>query len=45
MRESVVDHARRRHARKRGGDPTLLGLGVSTQAENKVVAVLAWTKR
>jgi hypothetical protein len=27
MREIVVDHARRRHARKRGGDPTLLGLG------------------
>ena len=46
MREIVVDHARRRHALKRGGDLTVLGLddvddGFDAGAENKVVEVLA----
>ena len=42
MREIVVDHARRRHALKRGGDVTVLGLdAVETGVENKVVEVLA----
>ena len=42
MREILVDHARRRHALKRGGDVTVLGLdGVEAGAENKVVEVLA----
>jgi RNA polymerase sigma factor (TIGR02999 family) len=42
MREILVDHARRRHALKRGGDVTVLGLdGVDAGAENKVVEVLA----
>jgi RNA polymerase sigma factor (TIGR02999 family) len=42
MREILVDHARRRHAVKRGGDVTVLGLdGVDASAENGVVEVLA----
>jgi RNA polymerase sigma factor (TIGR02999 family) len=42
MREIVVDHARRRHALKRGGALTVLGLdGVETGVENRVVEVLA----
>jgi len=42
MREILVDHARRRHALKRGGDVTALGLeGVDAGVENKVVEVLA----
>ena len=46
MREIVVDHARRRHALKRGGDLTVLGMddvddGFDAGAENKVVEVLA----
>jgi RNA polymerase sigma factor (TIGR02999 family) len=42
MREILVDHARRRHAIKRGGDVTALGLdGVDVGVENKVVEVLA----
>ncbi len=42
MREIVVDHARRRHALKRGGDLTVLGLeGVDAGVENNVVEVLA----
>jgi RNA polymerase sigma factor (TIGR02999 family) len=42
MRQIVVDHARRRHALKRGGDLTVLGLeGVDAGVENKVVEVLA----
>ena len=42
MREILVDHARRRHALKRGGDVTVLGLdGVDAGAENHVVEVLA----
>ena len=42
MREILVDHARRRHALKRGGDLTVLGLGgVDARVENKVVEVLA----
>ena len=42
MREILVDHARHRHAIKRGGDVTVLGLdGVDAGVENKVVEVLA----
>src|SRR5688572_7133418 len=42
MREILVDQARRRHALKRGGDVTVLGLdGVDAGVENKVVEVLA----
>ena len=42
MREILVDHARRRHAIKRGGDVTVLGLdAVDAGVENKVVEVLA----
>jgi RNA polymerase sigma factor (TIGR02999 family) len=42
MREILVDHARRRHALKRGGDVTVFGLdGVDPGAENHVVEVLA----
>jgi len=42
MREILVDHARRRHALKRGGDVTVVGLdGVDAGVENKVVEVLA----
>jgi RNA polymerase sigma factor (TIGR02999 family) len=42
MREILVDHARRRHALKRGGDATAIGLdGVDAGVENKVVEVLA----
>lgn len=42
MREILVDHARRRHALKRGGDVTVLGLdGVDAGAENNLVEVLA----
>jgi RNA polymerase sigma factor (TIGR02999 family) len=42
MREILVDHARRRHALKRGGDVTVLGLdGVDAGAENNVIEVLA----
>ena len=42
MREILVDHARRRHALKRGGDVTVLGLdGVDAGVENNVVEVLA----
>lgn len=42
MREILVDHARRRHALKRGGNVTVLGLdGVDAGVENKVVEVLA----
>jgi RNA polymerase sigma factor (TIGR02999 family) len=42
MREILVDHARRRHALKRGGDVTVLGLdGVDAGVENHVVEVLA----
>jgi RNA polymerase sigma factor (TIGR02999 family) len=42
MREILVDHARRRHALKRGGDVTVLDLdGVDAGVENKVVEVLA----
>jgi RNA polymerase sigma factor (TIGR02999 family) len=42
MREILVDHARRRHALKRGGDVTVLGLdGVDAGAESHVVEVLA----
>ena len=42
MREIVVDHARRRHALKRGGDLTVLGLDgvVDAGAKNNVVEVL-----
>ena len=42
MREILVDHARRRHARKRGGGVTVLGLnGVDAGVENNLVEVLA----
>ena len=42
MREILVDHARRRHALKRGGEVTVLGLdGIDPGAENHVVEVLA----
>ena len=42
MREILVDHARRRHALKRGGDVTVLGLdGIDAGVENKIVEVLA----
>ena len=42
MREILVDHARRRHALKRGGDVTVLGLdGADAGVENHVVEVLA----
>ena len=42
MREILVDHARRRHARKRGGGVTVLGLdGVDAGVESNVVEVLA----
>jgi RNA polymerase sigma factor (TIGR02999 family) len=42
MREILVDHARRRHALKRGGAVTVLGLdGIDPGAESHVVEVLA----
>jgi RNA polymerase sigma factor (TIGR02999 family) len=42
MREILIDHARRRHALKRGGNVTVLGLdGVDAPVENHVVEVLA----
>jgi RNA polymerase sigma factor (TIGR02999 family) len=42
MREILVDHARRRHALKRGGGVTVLGLdGVDAAVESHAVEVLA----
>jgi RNA polymerase sigma factor (TIGR02999 family) len=41
MREVLVDHARRKHALKRGGGMTLLSLADVVSAENTVLEVLA----
>jgi RNA polymerase sigma factor (TIGR02999 family) len=42
MREILVDHARRRHSRKRGRDVTVLGLdGIDAGVESNVLEVLA----
>ena len=42
MREILVDHARRRHALKRGGDVTMVGIdGVEAGVETNIVEVLA----
>jgi RNA polymerase sigma-70 factor (ECF subfamily) len=41
MREILVDHARRKAARKRGGTPTQLVFGDSTTPQTAIVDLLA----